>query len=289
MFVFGRTKLSLPIPVLACALAAGAAFLAAPCLVSTCVAQGTHLWTQSQLDEFEKGMPEGIAITSDGHLRQGPGLKEITTTPSTFVWSVTADKSGVAYLGTGSPATVLRVAPGRDAKPFTLFETKDVNVQAVRLGPDGALYAATLPSGKVYRLKADADSKQDETNATIVFDSGKLDGAKTAPDSAKADDKADATTDDSKAEAKSHYIWDLTFDTAGRLYIATGGPAAVYRVDLTKPGAKPEQFFKSDEQHIRCLAWDAKGNLIAGSDGSGLVYQINPQGKGYVLFEAPKR
>ena len=33
----------------------------------------------------------------------------------------------------------------------------------------------------------------------------------------------------------------------------------------------------------------AKGNLIAGSDGSGLVYRINPQGKGYVLFEAPRR
>ena len=32
-----------------------------------------------------------------------------------------------------------------------------------------------------------------------------------------------------------------------------------------------------------------KGNLIAGSDGSGLVYRIDPHGKGYVLFEAPRR
>src|SRR5262249_28088022 len=48
-------------------------------------------------------------------------------------------------------------------------------------------------------------------------------------------------------------------------------------------------FFKSDEQHIRSLAWDGKGNLIAGSDGSGLVYRISPQGKGYVLYEAPRR
>ena len=63
----------------------------------------------------------------------------------------------------------------------------------------------------------------------------------------------------------------------------------MYRVDLAKPGAKPETFFKCDEEHIRSLAWDAKGNLIAGSDGSGLVYRIDPQGKGYVLFEAPKR
>ena len=58
---------------------------------------------------------------------------------------------------------------------------------------------------------------------------------------------------------------------------------------LQSRGRQPEAFFKSDEQHIRSLAWDAKGNLIAGSDGSGLVYRISPQGKGYVLFEAPRR
>ena len=63
----------------------------------------------------------------------------------------------------------------------------------------------------------------------------------------------------------------------------------VYRVDTAKPETKPEAFFKCDEQHIRSLAWDAKGNLIAGTDGSGLVYRISPQGKGYVLFEAPRR
>ena len=61
---------------------------------------------------------------------------------------------------------------------------------------------------------------------------------------------------------------------------------ASIRPDLS---ATPEEFFKSDEQHIRTLAWDAKGNLIAGSDGSGLVYRISPQGKVYVLFEAPRR
>jgi hypothetical protein len=255
------------------------------------LAQGTHLWTQSRIDDFEKGTPQGVALTSDGHLREGPGLSEVLTTPSTYVWSVAVDKTGRTYLGTGSPAAVLRVGP--DGKPFTLFESKDLSVQVVRLGPDGALYAATLPSGKVYRLKADATAKQDDASATVVFDATKFDATKPAQDEAKpAPDAAktsDAKSDGDKPDAKSHYIWDLTFDAAGRLYIATGGPAAVYRVDLSKPGAKPEVFFKCDEEHIRSLAWDAKGNLIAGSDGSGLIYRIDPQGKGYVLFEAPKR
>lgn len=252
-------------------------------------AQGTHLWTQSRLDEFEKGTPQGVALSSDGRLREAPALKETVTTPSTFVWSIAADKNGNAFLGTGSPATVQRV--GRDGKAFTLFETRDLTVQALHLGPDGSLYAATVPSGKVYKLNPAATEKQNDSSATLVFDLAKEYGeASEASKEKKSDDDKDDKdkSDTAKKDVKSHYIWDLTFDSAGKLYIATGGPGAVYRVDPSKPSSA-ERFFKSDEQHIRCLAWDAKGDLIAGSDGSGLIYRISPQGKGYVLFDAPRR
>jgi len=243
------------------------------------LAQGTHLWAQSRIEEFEKGTPQGVSIWSDGHLRAGRALTGELITPSSYVWSVAADKNGTAYLGTASPAAVLRMEMKKDEKSFTLFETKDLSVQVVRLGPDGALYAATLPSGKVYRLNADATAKQEEADATVVFDLSRQNSDSRVPEKAG----------DDKSGKKPHYIWDMTFDSAGRLYIATGGPGIVYRVDPTKAGARPEAFFKSDEQHIRALAWDGKGNLIAGTDGSGLVYRIDPQGKGYVLFEAPRR
>jgi len=246
-------------------------------------AQSTHLWTQSRIEEFEKGTPKGVALTSDGHLLQGPALTEVFTTPSTFVWSVAVDPQGTAYVSTASPASVIRI--GKDGKPFTLFETTDLSAQVVRLGPDGLLYVATLPSGKVYRLHPDASAKQDESSATLLFDAARLN----APKSSASPEKAAAKDASEKSETKSHYIWDMTFDAKGRLYIATGGPGAVYRVVLAKPNAQPEEFFRSDEEHIRTLAWDGKGNLIAGSDGSGLVYRIGPDGKGYVLFQSPRR
>jgi outer membrane protein assembly factor BamB len=243
------------------------------------LAQGTHLWSQSQMEEFEKGTPDGVSIDSDGHLREGPEMKELLTTPSSFVWSVAADKDGHIYIATGTPASVLRSDGKPGEKPVTLFETKDLSVQALAIGPDGTLYAATMPSGKVYKLNAAATAKQDESSAAVVFDLS------------KAGDPADGQTKPATPapSASSRYIWDLTFDSSGRLYIATGNPGAVYRIDPSKPDARPDLFFKSDEAHIRTLAWDAKGNLIAGSDGSGLVYRIDPQGKGYVLFQAPRR
>ena len=220
--------------------------------------QGTRLWSQSKFEELEKGKPQGVAITSDGHLVAGPESKLLYTTPSTYVWSVAADREGNAYLATGTPATVLKVSP--DGKSTKLFSTKELTVQAVCIGPDGAVYAAVLPSGKVYKIEPQATDRT-EDNAALVFDPG--------------------TT-----EEKPKYVWDLAFGPDGRLYIAAGGPAGIYRI---APGGKPELFFKSDEQHIRTLEFDAPGNLIAGSDGTGLVYRIDRTRKGYVIFDAPKR
>ena len=269
--------------------------LAASAFAPLAHSQGTRLWTQSRLEEFEKGTPQGVALTSEGEIREGPGLKEVLTTPSTFVWSVAADKNGTVYLGTGSPATVLRV--GADGKPFTLFETHDLAMQVARMGPDGNLYVAALPSGKVYKLAPGATAKQTDGEATVVFDASRVVKDSTPKPATKPADKSEKDKDDKDKDGDKssdkpdvkRYIWDMTFDSAGRLYIATGGPAAIYRVDPSKPDATPQEFFKSDEQHVRALAWDNKGNLIAGTDGTGLVYRISPEGKGYVLFEAPRR
>ena len=62
-----------------------------------------------------------------------PGLTEFVTTPSTYVWSIAADKKGAVFAGTGSPAdraAQLGEKPGD--KPFTLWETRDLSIQALR-------------------------------------------------------------------------------------------------------------------------------------------------------------
>lgn len=225
-------------------------------------AQGTKAWSQSTYQDFERGTPAGVAIRSDGTLGPAAFAREVLTSPSAYVWSVAVDSKGNAYLGTGSPATVLKVTP--DGKFTRLLETKDVSVQVVRLGADGMLYAATLPNGKVYRIDPNASAEPAANALPVVFDTATLD-------------------------PKPTYIWDIAFDTSGRMYVATGGPAAIYRLDPKKPGTKPEMFFASAEQHIRCLLFGKDGNLYAGSDGRGLVYRISPDGKGFVLFESPKR
>ncbi len=241
-------------------------------------AQGTQLWKQSSFESFENGTPHGVAIRSDGLLETSPIAKDLLTTPAAYVWSVAIDARGNAYLGTGSPAMVLKVAP--DGKFTKLLETKDVSVQVVRMGPDGMLYAATLPNGKVYRIDPNGPDVKLEDAPHPVYKQG---------DAQKDQAAAHIVFDPMHLDPKPTYIWDLAFDAAGRLYVATGGPAAIYRVDLKKPNAQPEKFFSSNEQHIRTLVFAKDGTLYAGTDGRGLVYKISPDGKGFVIFEAPKR
>src|ERR1700733_2114431 len=234
------------------------------------LAQGTRLWVQSRYEDFEKGQPESASIASPGYLEAGPTLRSVLLTPSTYIWDVASDQQGNAYVATGSPATVLKVSP--EGASTKLFTSKDLTVQTVKVGPDGSVYAATVPGGKVYRIKP-GQSGLDESTAAVVFDAATT--SKNAVSAKQAD--------------QARYIWDLAFDAQGALYIATGGPAAIYRVDVATDTPHAEVYFESDEQHIRCILVEPNGNLIAGSDGGGLVYRIGKDRKGLVIYDAPKR
>jgi WD40 repeat protein len=232
------------------------------------LAQGTRLWVQSRYDEFEKGQPGGAAIASPGYIEAGPALESVLLTPSTYIWDVASDQQGNAYVSTGSPATVLKITPqGASTK---LFSSKDLTVQTVKAGPDGSIYAATVPSGKVYRIKP-GQTGLDDSSATVVFD------------------PATVATKNKPNEPAAKYIWALAFDQQGALYVATGGPAAIYKIDVSSATPQATLFFESDEQHIRCLLFEHNGDLIAGSDGGGLVYRIGKDGKGLVIFNSPHR
>src|SRR5512142_2499579 len=106
------------------------AFLVAFVLAGVCAfAEGTRTWEQSRFEQFEKGTAKGVAIRSDGTLELAPAFKPITTTPSTYIWSMAADAQGNVYLATGAPARVYRVTP--DGKSIVVFEPQELQVQAL--------------------------------------------------------------------------------------------------------------------------------------------------------------
>jgi len=248
------------------------AFVAALCAAAA--ADGTRTWEQSKFEDLVKGTPAGVAIRSSGGLELAPSFKLLCSTPSTYIWAIAADDAGVVYVATGSPARVYRVTP--DGKAAIIFEPKELQVQALKVGPGGVIYAATAPDGKVYKIEHKPGGATPGRQASEK-DSAK-DPAKPALDSSWSSSEYFAPG--------TKYIWDLALDQAGNLYVATGDRGEIFKVT---PKSEHSLFFKSDETHIRVLAIDAQGNLIAGTDGSGLIYRISPSGEGFVLYSAPKK
>ena len=260
-------------------------------LVSLAFAEGTRAWEQSKFDELTKGTATGVAIRSIGGLTLAPTFKSLYATPSTYIWAIAADDAGNLYVAAGAPARVYRITPA--GKATIIFEPKELQVQALRTGPGGAIYAATAPDGKVYKLEhnpgaSSQPAKADSASAAHDKDNDK---DKDKGRDRDKDEAAKPTADPSWTssvyfEPGTKYIWDLALDKAGNLYVATGDRGEIYRVT---PKGDHSVFFKSDETHIRVLAFDAQENLIAGSDGSGLIYRISPAGEGFVLYSAPKK
>ena len=235
-------------------------------LISSAFAEGTRSWEQSKFEDLAKGTATGVAIRSAGGLELAPTFKSLYATPSTYIWAIAADDAGNVYVAAGAPARVYRIPP--DGRATIIFEPKELQVQALRISSAGAIYAATAPDGKVYKIEHNA-------------------GGKAQPAKADSSPTADPSWSSSVYfEPGTKYIWDLALDKSGNLYVATGDHGEIFRVT---PKGEHSVFFQSDETHIRVLAFDAEDNLIAGSDGSGLIYRISPAGDGFVLYSAPKK
>ena len=151
-------------------------------LVASCAlyGEGTRTWEQSKFDDLSKGTPKGVAVRSTGGLELAPAFKPVSTTPSTYIWSIATDSSGVIYAATGAPARVYRITPAGNSAP--IFEPQELQVQSVVVDKKGVIYAATNPDGKVYRIErragssessktaADQNHSASEFSASVYFD-----------------------------------------------------------------------------------------------------------------------
>jgi hypothetical protein len=210
------------------------------------------LWTLETFEDFERGKPEGAAVAAGGDLMLAPALKPlkvpaIEEAAEPFLWSQTVDSKGTLYVGGGSGGKIYRIPRG--AQGALYYETGELAVHALAIGPSDVLYAATSPQGKIYRITGEAKGE-------VYY------------------------------QPEDRYTWALVVGRKGEVYAGTGERGIIYRIPSK---GKAETFFDSEEFHVVSLALDAQGNLLAGTDGKGLLYRITPEGKATVLYDSRLR
>jgi len=246
MFPRRRGTLSRSIPIL------GATLLCFLAGVEPVRAVSPIQWSQQGLTDFEKGKPDGVAVTARVGIVLARAVRELPVkaleeSSQPFLWSEAIDSKGSLYVGSGNDGKVFKIPKSGAGNLF--YSSGDLAVQAVAVDSRDYVYVGTSPEGKVYRVAPDGKGE-------VWFD----------PD--------------------ERYIWALVFDRSGNLFVATGEHGIIYKVSDKGKGTP---FFDSEESHIVSLAFDRQGNLLAGSSGKGLLYRVAPDGKGTVVLDTALR
>ena len=119
-------------------------------------------------------------------------------------------------------------------------------MHALVLAPDGSLYAATSPEGRIYKI--------DRTGKGVPF-----------------------------FDPEDKYIWSLALDGQGNLYAGTGEKGLIYKIT---PDGKGTPFYATKATHVIALTFERNGQLLAGTEGPGRLFRVDSTGKAFLLLDS---
>lgn len=211
-------------------------------------AVGTRTFDLDTLDELAGGDLRGVAIDSQGRVRAGWNLGDLTLNDtSSVLGSLTLDDGSVLLATAGAGGKIIKIAGG---KPSVFAETKQLAVTALADAGGGTVYAATLPKGKIFKI----DGKGQATELPAIVDADNV--------LALAYDKKKST-----------------------LYAATGPNGKLFAVNGN--GGAATLVFDSDETSLTSVAVADDGTVYAGSSGKALLFKITGPGRATLAMDCP--
>lgn len=215
------------------------------CTPRPAFAGGTHSWRITSYKDFDEGEATGVLLSSLGEATSGFSASRIDVNESVVYTSVTAP-DGTVYIGTGDQGVVYAYQKGKLRRVCKLDA---ILVSSLAVGPNGTLFAGTMPGGRVHLI--DRDGKPREL-----------------------------------AKLDAEHVWAMTYDEAKQtLYAATGPAGRLFAIDashLDRPtfGRRDRLVYDTGEKHLLSLARTDDGALLAGSADQAILYRIVPTASG---------
>lgn len=213
---------------------------------ATAFAVTTESFVLDSADDFFAGELQGTAVSSDGSVAPGAATQRIPieNVPVAFCM---ASRGDTIFIGTGTDGVVYRLE-GKTMKAFA--RTGELLVSSLAFGADGALYAGTLPNGRIYRIEP----------------------------------KSGTMKRFSIPEGAQH-IWALYYDPKrGRLIAGTGPEGKVFSIDAI---GRATELYQAEAAHVRTLAGDGAGSIYAGTSDNAVVLRIAPNDTVSVVGDFP--
>lgn len=336
------------------ALAWGAAGVSAfVSLTSLSHAVGTRHFVIESGSDFEKGKFEGVAVDSTGSLRAGYDLGAIEVADADSVWSVLEDGTDL-LLGTGNEGKLLRIQKGKvqsvaevkDAIAITalvrafgktivaalpggkLYELSGKELKEFTELPEsqniwalsfdekaGALYVATGPDGKLFRVTADGtaqvyyDAPQGHLVSVLAAEGRVYAGSSgearlfeiSGPGRAKVMYDFSATEVRSIARGKDGSIYAISNELTGgprsdsisklKPKSASQGSASKGKGTLYRffPSGQPEQLYSDKAEHFVSLELDDQDRPVVGTGSEGRLVRVDHNHNHAVIADVEER
>ncbi len=320
-------------------------------------AVGTRHFSLEKSSDFKGGDLKGVAVDSAGHVRAGFNLGSVPVLQGTSIWSALPMRDGSVLLGTGNEGKLLKLTGGAisvlaETKALVVTSLVEAWGGAVVLGtlPDGkvmkwdhgklsdlvtlkgtehiwqvafdekkkALYAATGPEGKLYRISESGE-------AQVYFDAPEqhLMSVAVAPDGtvyAGASDKAKLYKITAPGHASVLYDFGRTevraiainkkgdvFAIANEIKPGTqapsrhseGTPAQPTNVAPKSKGkgtlykfssdGTPDQLLDDTDEHYTSLALGDDGRPYVGTGVEGRVYTVDANHNSVLVADVDER
>mgnify|MGYP001770787968 FL=1 len=238
-------------------------------------------WVLEKGDDWLKGKLDGTLVSTDGTVTLGyhpQRLYEPTETIGAFCLLPNGD--GTLLVGTLGPARLIQLSPNGERKLIAEIADEAI-ITAIAKAPDGAVWFATAPNGKLFLVAPNAEKPEEvcQLNATVWAIAFLDDG--TAVLATGPEGKVWTLVSGEKepkvwVQLPERHALALAKGKDGSLFVGTNPRGKVYRL---APDGRVEPFFEAPQNPVQALAVDSKGNLYVGVSGAAIVYLVQPDGR----------
>jgi WD40 repeat protein len=210
-----------------------------------------------------------------------------------YIWDLAQDAQGRVYVATGDQGQIFRVEKTGEHSLF--FKSDEAHIRVLHFDPRGNLIAGSDGSGLVYRIAPSGEAfvlysaPKKEITALDIDPAGNIyaagvgekRAATTPPQLTAVPSPApniSVTTGATGQPAPAPITMTVPLPAFG----ATGG-SEIYRI---APDGSPRRIWSSREDVVYSLAFDQRGQLLAGTGNKGRVYVIRDAGSFTDLVKA---
>jgi len=222
--------------------------------------------------DFLKGHTENVVVGSLGTVSLGQTAQILAEKLDNDVWSINSIvvSGPTVFIGTSPNGGIYKYSLGELTQIYPLGSVNDTDEELIKSpdsnNPQEVKSKQHLANEHIYAMATDISGRLlaavSGTKCQLMrFEAGKTKGSLEPKNVFEPND--------------ARYIFAITLDTSGNIYLATGPKGKIYKLDSFAKNAKV--IYESRQKNILSLTVGKDGLLYAGTDGRGIIYRIDPR------------